>query len=178
MVAQLDVPLVNNVSSGDMAARLAAQHNAPWRMYQPRGYDGRLAPNEFRTAMAIRCGILPKYVDVSKVSCLCNTAGARDHKNGLSVISHAINCGASGFTPANRHNAVKYAVSTVLRRYGLSTTVEPNFYVYGEDVRRRPDLVVWSAPPVTTDFVISQQQGDKPGTAAKGYEFGTNSFVS
>jgi hypothetical protein len=59
-------------------------------------------------------------------------------------------------------------VATVLRRHGIPVQNEPNFYTkhYQDGVKHRPDLIVWTATPVATDFVVVQQDGARPGAAA------------
>ena len=162
-VRPLEVPLVTKISpSGDLAAHLSAQEHAPWLMYQPRGWDTRLSEEEFRIAMAIRCGALPRGIDFKKISCNCSVG----IQSPLDAIAHALNCQHSGFTPAQRHSLVKAAVASVARRYGLPVTIEPTCYAYADGVPHRPDLIVWSVPPVTTDFVVVQQ-GARPGVAAR-----------
>ena len=167
---QQDVPLVNAKPPADKkaAAHLAAQHTAWWLRYQPRGRSVRLTPSTFKIGMCIRCGTLPRDL-LSSVprTCVCGEV----LMTPLDLINHAQNCQHSGFTPATRHNIMKYDAAQVFRRYGLGVTVEPTMYdgSYTDNHKHRPDLSVYSGPNViTTDFAIMQQdKSGVPGIAAK-----------
>jgi len=149
----------------------AAQKNQLWLQYQPRDNVNRLAPVEFRWIMAIRCHTLPEeeYTSMTvKSNSVC--CGNVDISTPGALIAHALNCKMNGFTPASRHNLIKFSVKGVLERVGLQTVLEPTNYshLYGSGAAQRPDLTVWHPlpVPVTTDFVIVQQTGGVPGKAA------------
>jgi hypothetical protein len=168
-VPQQEVSLVSSSAGScpQQTAHLNAQANAPWLFYLPRGHADRLLPHEFRLAVAIRCGTLPRdLAAMTQPSCGCNITLPKD--DHLAVIAHSMNCSTSGFTPATRHNYVKFAVARVLRARGLHVVVEPNNYakLYDDNVKHRPDLLVAVSPPVATDFVVVQQVTERAGAAA------------
>ena len=166
-----EVSLVNKkLPDGGLAAHSSAQVNAPWLMYQPRGYSTRLTPGEFRAAIAIRCGLLPRDMSIGHAKCSCGV----DMKTALDVVSHSGNCKTSGYTPAQRHNRLKFDVANALRRHSFAVTVEPTCYAYADRIKHRPDLIVWTSPAITTDFVIVQQDGARPGVAAAAAASGKN----
>jgi hypothetical protein len=185
---QLEVSLVHQVStvvsanqhpvSGLQAsprsefpdAHAAAQCNPLWMQFQPRGRKEQLTPVEYRYTMAIRCNTLPKKEFNNCVRNHTSCCDNIDISTPDRLIAHALNCKKSGFTPATRHNFVKTAVASTLQRFGFHVRVEPTSYshLYGSGRMERPDLTV-SHPvpiPVTTDFVIVQQEGSV-GSSAK-----------
>ena len=164
-VQVMQMSLVKRTSTGSMAAHLAAQHHAPWLAYQPRGHDMRLAPADFRFAMAIRCRTLPRDMHNPDVNILCVCGKSLETEGD--IIDHALTCKQTGYTTAMRHTALKSAVGVILRRYGISVTMEPTYYSkhYEDGIKHRPDLVAWTNIPVATDFTIVQQK-TAPGNAA------------
>jgi len=168
-VQMQETQLVNLTPSDDSEERtawLSAQTTAPWLFYQPRGMDTRLTSPEFRFAMAIRCGTIPLDILHSSVpSCTCSNV---KFNSTLAIVKHAMNCDCNGFSPATRHNFVKCAIAAVIRRYNLPVQLEPLNYCsdYTDARKHRPDLLVYTSPPVCTDFVVSQQTGKTPGPAA------------
>jgi len=146
-------------------AHLAAQASADWLMYQPRGHDTRMAPQEFQLALAIRCGTVTKYVKqelaVHGLACNCRYK----HDTTLDLINHVLVCDQMGFNATQRHTLVKTTIARVLRRHGLAVTIEPRQYcpLYKDGIDHRPDLLVHGMISVATDIVICKQIDDKPG---------------
>ena len=170
-VRQQEIELVNTTPETESQHRKAlfsAQTTAPWLFYQPRGYDTRLTSPEFRLSMAIRCGTVPTdLLSSGAASCTCPNVTL---DTPLAIVAHAMNCDANGFSPSTRHNLVKNAVAAVVRRYNLAVVLEPLNYCsdYTDARQHRPDLLVYTSPPVCTGFVVSQQAtSGKPGPASK-----------
>ena len=196
------VMLVHNLSSPDMAekltARLGAQANAPWMTYVAAANDCHMTPLEFRIAMAIRCGTLPRIVrdriTTSRCTCLANFDL---HKDVADVVEHALRCPlASRYTFGLRHTMLKQAVAKILREFGLCVRMEPNFYNYdlqANDAPRapacsqqrrpvaqhhRPDLNVDACSTIAVDFVISCQDGAVGEHAKKAAQIKNNTHKS
>ena len=143
-----------------LAAHLEAQHMAQWIHFAPETYEDELKPFEFCTAMAIRCHTLPTSVQARFTTHCCGcgetAVGSQRHQQ---TIDHALKCTQSRVHFAVRHTAVKSALARVVREFGLSAQLEPNFYSYDGIHRQRPDLTVAgsSQVPIATDIVICHQ---------------------
>jgi hypothetical protein len=119
-------------------------------------------------AIAIRCGVIPRSIDTSVTpTCSCGTIDFAN-SNQLQIIEHALNCSTAGFSPATRHNFVKSAVARQLRKHGFPVVLEPTCYskLYSDNIAHRPDLLVHTSPPISTDFVVTQQHGVRPGASS------------
>jgi len=154
-----------------LRAHRAAQGNAPWILIQPRGHDIRLNAADFRIAMAIRCGTLPReMLDSSSrpQTCSCGT----DISTPIRLITHALDCQQCGFHPTHRHNDLRAGIMRVLTRSGIYSRAEPrDFGTFYSDfnskgIRRRADLIVELQQSLTTDFTVVKQHGERPGVAA------------
>ena len=149
----------------DHRAAQSAPGAALWMQYQARGHDVSLSPADFLFGMAIRCGVLPRdYVNPPR-QCKCG----KSIPSPLRLIQHAVNCQQCGQTPTQRHNQLRDSIGRVLIRYGFVIQKEPEFFAqHYEDYpakERRPDLHVFLAQPLTTDFSIAQQHSDRPFVA-------------
>ena len=85
-------------------------------------------------------------------ACFCSETNQRD---GL-FLEHVLTCShLRGFTRTHRHNLVLVALDHNIRRFGLLTSLEPTFYAYPDGSAKRPDLTVFTSPPIATDLCIT-----------------------
>ena len=136
-----------------------------WSHYLHAALHEQLPPAIYTTALAIRVNVIPDGIrQPLPTRCNC-TVICRTHAE---VIAHAIHCESmSRITYAVRHTFVKSALSSTARRYGITVTNEPGFYVYGDgSIRHRPDLTFHVyGDTVATDITIVTPVDDA-GTAA------------
>ena len=113
----------------------------------------------------MQCLYYPRSIyDGETLTCPCG----QQSRNSKEVIEHALRCYRfSNIATATRHQFLKTALANTCRSYGITVTVEPNFYAYPDSaVRHRPDLTFWiKNTPVVTDVTIVLPTDDI-GTAA------------
>jgi hypothetical protein len=153
-------PYQREVEDDLWTAHLRAQHQADWIFYTPRGMKNHMSSAEFCIAMAIRCRSITDYQreQTKHLSCGCGETFTERIED---VVQHSLVCKCNRFTPAHRHNIVKYAMANVIRSFGFQVTIEPHFYVYESGIQRRPDLTVHvqGYQDIATDLVIVKQEG-------------------
>jgi hypothetical protein len=124
----------------------------------------QLSPALYTIALALRCNQLPTAIRPQlPLKCDCHDM----LYNNQQLIEHAIGCDKmSGITPGARHTFVKVALKSTASAYGILVHNEPNFYVYGSEVRHRPDLTFnLYSESIATDVTIVTASG-RPGDAA------------
>ena len=143
------VPLVTNHLQ---TVEQAAQITAGWLFYRAQQ---ALSPAQYAAALRIRCrqtGLPFPW------RCPCEKEVI---KNEDEFVYHLYRCQQiSRYTATSRHNLLRDEVAMICRRYGLSTTLEPRFFVYPGNQLKRPDLIVNISKPVVTDFTIVNSDYD------------------
>ena len=128
----------------------------------------QLAPFEYTTALAIRCGLAPDLI-VSKmgtaVRCNCNSMIGVRHN----LAAHLCSCTEmSKVDFSNRHTYVKHAIRSVLSQYGIQSDNEPNYYNYMVG-NCRPDITVRMTGTkfIAIDVTIVKPDAEDTGKAAR-----------
>ena len=146
-------------------ADLRSQGDAPYLFYSAaKKYTG-MQEIHFKLAMCIRLRTLPHAYNLPSHRCDCGVIMNSNEE----AIEHIMLCSkASPFTYTHRHNKVRDAIAAVARAYGITVTVEPNFYVYGNGELLRPDITFHNVvpKPITTDVSIVYPQ-NQVGQAAE-----------
>jgi hypothetical protein len=77
-------------------------------------------------------------------------------------VNHALTCKTlSSYTQTTRHNRVRDTLAAVARTFGITTTLEPTFYVYDCASHRRPDIVFHLPRAVATDVSVVFPVGEE-----------------
>ena len=171
MVQSLMVKLINS-SPSEAFTSPECDHDRQWTHYVSSTAVKQLSPLQYRTALAVRCRLLPDNItqklpqhyrcDCEKLL-LCRNVSAEDEKiwkeNNKQelLLEHVMNCTAihkRSFT--ERHDGVKEALRYVANKYGIHVMVEPSFYTYSNGQHNRPDLTfcVVNRPYVATDITV------------------------
>jgi hypothetical protein len=126
-----------------------------------------MSHHKFQLALAIRIRANPLATELSFCACHARI-NSQQH-----FIEHAFSCSrASNFSFDKRHDGVKYALFNTARRYGIRATLEPSFYNYDDDAKRRPDITFYTPTPTVVDVtvVLPNTLHDGPRAAAKARE--------
>jgi hypothetical protein len=143
-------------------------HDRQWTHYVHSTTTEQLTNHEYRTALAVRCGLAPDYVVEAMgetVRCSCSTMITVRTE----LARHLCSCDKMcSLTFANRHTFVKDAIRFVLARYGVSSTNEPNYYSYNVG-DCRPDITVRmnNSKNIAIDVTIVKPDATEIGKAAK-----------
>jgi hypothetical protein len=168
----------NELISPDVKAQLASHANA-WMFYH-HGTGIEMTPTAFRICLSVRIRINPNRGDVP-LRCNCNTTFDAGMLADLSneeydeklceteatYVEHTLACSqASHYTFTRRHDDVVDALCSTSMMYGISSIKEPNFYLYADGSRKRPDVTWRILPKLTTDVTIRKPK-EVLGLAAK-----------
>jgi hypothetical protein len=144
-------------------AGIRSQHDAEYMFFAATTPISALSPSQFCMAMCIRLRTMPKSMLDFPKRCPCNAQIDYMHD----FIEHALCCEKYGHaTHTQRHNAIRDTMIAVARSYGITCTKEPDFYVYKDGIKHRPDITFHTAEPIATDVTIVYPH-TAPGTAAK-----------
>lgn len=135
--------------------RALAQINSEWMFFEARNY---LTPAEFVTALAIRIDEIPHNIRLIGTKCNCGFI----YTDSPNTIHHILKCDMScSVTHTTRHNMVRDAIARTVRAYGIAATTEPTFFVYNDGHKRRPDILIHTAPfTLTTDVSLVDEEVD------------------
>ena len=176
-----------NTSKEDFTS-LECSHDRQWTRYIAPTNVAQLTPIQYRTALAIRCKLIPdsfrKEIGDDYLKCDCETLmiiknltkQEEDELNEIvqqtpnakkaPLVQHLIKCPAMHkLYDSTRHNLVKNALRHIANRHGISVYDEPTFYDYQDGLANRPDLtfcIPTQRPYITTDITIVQPS-EKPG---------------
>jgi len=110
-----------------------------------------MTPQEFKFALAVRLRILPYRMPLP-LECRCRKFNSSTTEHFL---EHVLKCDTSArYTHTHRHGDVMRALVGVARRYGITCSLEPNYFSYENGRRQRPDVVFHILPPLVTDVTI------------------------
>jgi ribonuclease HI len=158
-----DVQLVLNILP--QTAGILSQQDASFTLFSSLHPLAMLDEDEFITAMCIRLRTLPRTMDFPRV-CSCDKEEGR-MQSAEQFIDHALKCKQlSTYSQTSRHNRIRDTLAAVARNFGISTTVEPTFYIYDSSSQRRPDIVFHLPRAVATDVAVVHPTG-AAGESAK-----------
>jgi ribonuclease HI len=153
-------------SSMNSSSSLEAGYDSCWTRYIHASRHDQLKPAIYTCALAIRCWVIPDGVhDGRAIRCNCGVL----MQSQKDIIQHALRCEKlSHISPAVRHTMLKSALAIIARVYGIGVSVEPNDYVYTDNIAHRPDLTFYTGQcPVVTDVtVVSPTPAREIGHAA------------
>lgn len=134
-----------------------AQERAEYLFAGPVASRLNFTPIQFTVALATRCRSIPTRFESRIVrTCSC---GARILNAG-DFIDHCFVCNQySSQTSQVRHDKVRDNLIALTRRYGITTTKEPQCYVYTSGERNRPDILWSTNPPLAIDITITNTKG-------------------
>ena len=125
-----------------------------------------LSHNKYRVALAVRIRANPFNTPLG-FPCHCHNFTIETDQD---FIEHILKCSKATFGFDKRHDNVKYALEGTARRYGIGFTNEPNYYVYDDKAKRRPDVTFYTHQPTVIDVTIvfpSTLDGTRASKAAK-----------
>lgn len=134
----------------DHSSYTSASLDRHWLSFVPRSH---MSPAEFSVNLMILSGQASPRIRLHGFKCNCGFAYQDSNDENF---EHIFRCDMSTpFTHVHRHNLVRDAVARACRAYGLSVTSEPTCFTYDDGRRRRPDLIIHTAPMKTvTDFSL------------------------
>jgi hypothetical protein len=138
------------------SASLRSQHDAQWLFYG--GSHMVMTPAQFALALAVRFRTLPQSMQLFPLTCGCGTCIS----TSSDAIEHFIRCDkASTMTKTHRHNAVRNALTTAARSFGVNCQQEPRLYTdLYENGHQRPDITFFTYPPIVTDISVVMPEHD------------------
>jgi hypothetical protein len=123
-------------------------------------YDARnvLTPSQFITAMHLR--FRSSSLFPSRFLCVCGFELCGGTKETVEKkILHVLACSQTTHGATLRHNAVLYSLASVFEKHGLTCTVEPRFYTYIDQSKKRPDITVHTVPRLVCDMTFVNPSG-------------------
>lgn len=150
-VRRLD--LTTNLFGHSVSMR--SQHDARWLFYAGQTPASSISESQFRTAIQIRCRALSEAHLPQQ--CICGFCIAREGD----LITHAFKCdNYSTYGKVQRHNLLRDTIIDVAASFGITTTKEPTFYKYDQNIAQRPDITFHLPRPIVTDVTIVNSEHD------------------